>query len=312
MTNIISEWADMQKTEAILNSNPELNKLVREFTARFKGFTVSESYGYNDTHNTDRVLLLNEAGVECATLKVDRGYVDGKQVPIYMFSSPSVKKERSSRFSDSHTRDSTKITGLLKSIEKNNDLPTKESIYKEFSAGIGYAFSQLQTREMDTPRLGAQQTIEVLKRFTGRDTTALPGSLMEEVNKVLDQYEKKLVHDKTSNVNLFRFGSGCTVIGWGRGAKSHYLVGTSRLDDPTGSLKVTVSGMARYKTLADTPHAGLAVMIREYFKGTDLYEADNELGFKFHDKYHNDMDVSCGYSGSKYCWILIPNVAPTV
>lgn len=313
MTNIISAWSDTQKTEAILDGNAELNKLVREFTARFKGFTVAEEYAFReDEYLKDRVLLLNEDGIVCAKLIVDRGYVDGKQVPIYMFNSASVKKERSSRFSDSNTRDSIKITGLLKAIEKNNDLPTKESIYKEFAGGIAYAFGQLAGREMDTPRLGPQQTIEVLKRFTGRDITALPASLMEEVDKVLEQYEKKLIHDNARNVNLFRFAKGCTLIGWGRGNNSHYLVGTARLDDPASKQTVCVDDLVRHNTLAETPHAGLAAMLREYFKGTSYADEANELGFAFHDKYHPDMDVACGYSGSRYCWILIPNEAPTV
>lgn len=313
MTNIISVWADTQKTEAVLNGNAELNKLVHEFTARFKGFTVAQETSYNGNSCLgDRVLLLNEDGMECGKLIVDTAYMDGKQVPVYMFSSSSVKKERSSKNSDSRTRDSIKITGLLKAIEKNNDLPTKESIYKEFAGGIGYAFGQLHKREVDTPRLGSQQTIEVLKRFTGRDTTALPASLMEEVNKVLDQYEKKLAQDSQRNTDLLRFAKGCAVIGWARGNDPYYLVGTARLDDPESKQTLHTNNMTRYKTLAETPHAGLAAMLREYFKGTSYADEANELGFAFHDKYHPDMDVSCGYSGSKYCWILIPNEAPTV
>lgn len=317
MVNIISAWADMQKTEEVLRNNSELNKLAHEFIARFKGFYVSECYKHNKEAVTDRLDLLTEKGLWAGTLIVDRVYVDGKQIPCYMFSSPSIKKQRSSSHSDNRTRDSIKITGLLKSIEKNNEVPSEKTIYKEFGGGIGYAFASLTNRRIDTPSVNKNLAIEVFKRFVGKDSTPLPISMQEQVNQVLNEYQKAMVAS-AANASLYaRYSKGSTLIAWGRGAKPHYLVGTCRLDIKNGQRTddmsaLVISDLTRHSTIADTPHAGLAVMFREYFKGTNYHDEDNEFGFGFHDHYHEDIDAACGYTGGQYCWILIPNEAPTV
>lgn len=319
MTNIISAWADTQKTEEVLNRNSELKKLVHDFLARFKGFYIGESITHNGVVASDKINLYDEGGLLAGALIVERRPIDGKSTPVYMFNARSVTKSRSSKFADANTRDSIKITGLLKTIEKNNDLPTKETLYKEFYGGIGYAFAQVGRGEKSIPRLDPTTVIEVLKRFTGEDTTPLPDNMTKQVDEVLIQYERKLKADAASTSDLVRYGSGCTAIAWGRNpfGNSHYLVGSVRYDGvPTisgfDSSKLILSDLRRYSTLADTPHAGLVTMLREYFKGTERHNPDNEMGFDFHDKHHPDMDVACGYSGSQYCWILIPNAAPTV
>lgn len=316
MTNIISAWADTQKTEEVLNNNPELKKLVHEFTARFKGFFVSEMYSNNKIH-PNAVSVLTENGLVAGSLTVDSTIADGKRVPCYMFSSSSIRKERSSRNSDNRTRDSIKITGLLKSIEKNNEVPSVKTIYKEFSGGIAYAFGSLAERKTRIPSVQNDLAIEVLKRFSGRDSTPLPISLQEQVNKVLDEYQKAMTLHESAMATFERYAKGCTLIAWGRGVKPHYLVGTCRQDIQEGqrasdTSRLVIGDLVRYNTLADTPHAGLAVMFREYFKNSNHSDEDNEMGFAFHDQYHEDIDVSCGYSGGQYCWILIPNEAPTV
>lgn len=317
MTNIISAWADTQKTEEVLNNNPELKKLAHEFTARFKGFFVSETYANNRSTQSNAVSVLTDRGLVAGSLMVDSTIIDGKRVPCYMFSSSSIRKARGSKNSDSRTRDSIKITGLLKSIEKNNEVPDEKTIYKEFSGGIAYAFSSLSSRRTRIPSVNDDLAIEVLKRFSGRDSTPLPISLQEQVNKVLDDYQKAIATNESSLATYMRYAKGCTLIAWGRGVKPHYLVGTCRLNIQEGQRAddmscLVINDLTRYNTLADTPHAGLAVMFREYFKNSNYGDEGNEMGFGFHDLYHEDIDASCGYSGGQYCWILIPNVAPTV
>lgn len=317
MANIISAWADTQKIEEVLDNNPELKKLAHEFTARFKGFTISEVYTHNRSVHANEVSLLTDRGLVAGSLTVDSTTIDGKRVPCYMFSSSSVRKQKSSKNSDSRTRDSIKITGLLKAIEKNNEVPSEKTIYKEFVGGISYAFGSLSDRKNRMPSVNDDLAIEVLKRFSGRDSTPLPISLQEEVNKVLDDYQKAVATNETSLATYMRYAKGCTLIAWGRGDISHYLVGTCRLDIKEGQRTddmscLVISDLTRHHTLTDTPHAGLAVMFREYFKGSNYGDEANEMGFGFHDRYHEDIDVACGYSGGKYCWILIPNEAPTV
>ena len=135
--NIISEWADSQKTQEALLSNVELNKLAHEFCKKF-GVKV----GYNAVK--DSVGVFTPTGLPAGRLDIRLAYNRKHEMEnVYVFDSPIVNKQKGSARSNRDARDSTKITGLLKSIEKYNEGPTDQKLYNQYRSGIAYAFSQL-------------------------------------------------------------------------------------------------------------------------------------------------------------------------
>lgn len=310
--NIISEWADPQKTQERLDANPELAKLAYEFCKRF-GVKVGE-------HSTSgRLIVYTPSGLQGGSLLIGETYNrEHKRVPVYKFTSYIVGKTKGSANSDRDTRDSTKITGLLKSIEKYNEGPTDQKLYKQYKSGIAYAFTQLGERRIERVSSPNEDILYgVFKRYLGGQTISeMPSHLVNEMGEYVKQVEKKLVEQELKKSLLYRFAGGCTLIGWSDDG-NYYLIGRTRYDtqvaSPNDTDKIVVEDLKRYNNIEETPHAGLAVILREYFKSKDNnHDARNAFGYRRHDAYHEEVDVSCGYAGTNIAWMLVPDEAPTV
>lgn len=309
---IISEWADAQKTQECIDANPELAKLAYEFCKRF-GVKVG-----NHTVPS-RLTVYTPSGLEGGYLFVGETYNrEHKRVPVYMFNSHIVAKSKGSANSNRDTRDSTKITGLLKSIEKYNEGPTDQKLYNQYRSGIAYAFSQLGNKyRNDHVSSPSEHTLySVFKRYLGGQTISeMPSHLVNEMGEYVIQVEKKIAERETQKSLLHRFAGGCTLIGWSD-EFDYYLIGKTRYDTKDSSHndanKVVVEDLKRYNNIAETPHAGLAVILKEYFKATPLHDPRNAFGYRRHDSYHEAVDVACGYAGTNIAWMIIPDEAPTV
>jgi hypothetical protein len=66
----------------------------------------------------------------------------------------------------------------------------------------------------------------------------------------------------------------------------------------------------RYATLADSPVATDAVIIRTYAQDKEFFHTDNELGLRPMDKFLTDIDVAVGFQNhTNGVWALIPKNA---
>jgi hypothetical protein len=306
--SIISEWADVQKTQERIDANPELAKLAHEFCKRF-GLKVGNAAG---------LYILNvftSAGLNAGSLRVSEvRNRESKTVPLYIFRSPCVDKMKGSAHSNRDERDSTKITGLLKSIEKNNEVPTDEKLYKQYRGGIAYAFGQLDRINAErTAAIDYDLAISVFKNVLGNRPSS-PHE-MQQLEVVMIEHDRIIKATQLSNSLFSRYSKGCTLIGWDDVTHS-LLMGKAQL--PTmqktrvTESDIVISDVRRYNRVEDTPHAGLAVMLKEYFKTTNVKDDDNPFGFRRHDAFHEAVDVSCGYAGTNIAWMIVPDEAPTV
>ena len=209
-------------------------------------------------------------------------------------------------------------SGLLKSIEKYNEGPTDQKLYNQYRSGIAYAFSQLGNKyRNDHVSSPSEHTLySVFKRYLGGQTISeMPSHLVNEMGEYVIQVEKKIAERETQKSLLHRFAGGCTLIGWSD-EFDYYLIGKTRYDTKDSSHndanKVVVEDLKRYNNIAETPHAGLAVILKEYFKATPLHDPRNAFGYRRHDSYHEAVDVACGYAGTNIAWMIIPDEAPTV
>ena len=299
--NIISEWADSQKTQEALLSNVELNKLAHEFCKKF-GVKV----GYNALK--DSVGVFTPTGLPAGRLDIRHAYNRKHEMEnVYVFDSPIVNKQKGSARSSRDARDSTKITGLLRAIEKNNEEPTDQKLYKQYSGGLRFAFGRLEgDRHISRPSVEYHSTLSVfINCLNGSAHTNEQMTFMEDVVKQHNKMQKAWEDNKTL---LKRFAGGCTIIGYDEREK-FYLIGRARYEKDDA----IVEQLQRHNTIEGTPHVGLAVMVKEYFRGRGSnFNSENAFGFSRHDCYHPNIDVSCGYAGNNIAWMLVPDEAPTV
>lgn len=311
--NIISEWADIKDTEAMLATDEKLNKFAHDFCSKFGVFVSAVNKNLE---------VVNKNGLYGGSISHRWGYVKGNRQLIYVYSARHITKNRSSANSNHYERDSLKINTLLKSIEKNNEEPSTENLYKELDSGVYSAFQSLNERLDRHSYIDADLALAVFYRYSkmlnGEDAPLLPHEKLKRMNEELEKFKNNLGLEQENNKRMERFSKGCTVVGSVRSGGAvpyYYYVGTAKKDRDT----IKVDDLIRHNSLRDIPHlAGLCAMLREYFKApvagsSGHYDARNELGFDLHDEYHADMDVACGYNRGgvgAVGWILIPNEPP--
>jgi len=312
--DIISEWADIEKTRELLESQEKLNKLAYDFCKKF-GVFVSRSKDNSRSY----LDVLTKDGLNAGTLRVDIGYVRGKSQDVYIYSANHITKDRSSANSNNRERDSSKINTLLKSIEKNNEEPSTENIYKEFVSGVHSAFETLREREDRQNYINAGLALAVFHRYSmmlkGEPTSPLSPKHHDEMMDELSRNKKNLRIMQDNEARFARFARGCTVIGTIRGKAPpyNYYVGTVKRDEVG---HILIENLVRHASVRDIPHlAGVLAMLREYFKGnkSEHYDSRSDVGCNFHDEYHSAMDIACGYSNGRtnsVVWTLIPNEPP--
>jgi hypothetical protein len=75
----------------------------------------------------------------------------------------------------------------------------------------------------------------------------------------------------------------------------------------TSADKFVVQGdLKRYNSLADSPIADMAVMIRTHFQGTLHHDQHNDLGILRAGTYYREIDISTGYARHEQLWVAIP------
>lgn len=299
---------DSSVVQATLERYPELDKAASEMCHAF-GLRVDAS----PTHPTTipQIKFVTPGGFYAGVLEIKRQYGGPNSGEYFYYSNPLVSKERASSRSDKCARDAKKITGIINAVRKNNEEPTVEALARVWHLSMRYAFISInETRDSQNPRfdLSGEAILALLKMFIDNDKVTVEGH-RQKLEGEYDKYYKKLATVKDRKAAFDRFCLGATAVGVVpdvvRGEGRIYVLADAAFDEKTGTVKST--NHRRYDSLADSPIAADAAMIRTYMQSHPHGTDDNELGITARDEYYEDLDVSIGYlSGNSGTWLLIP------
>lgn len=221
-------------------------------------------------------------------------------------STETIRKAKSSPRSDRYTRDAEKIGNIISVLKRNSEVPSTIAGFKSENYAISCAISSI-SRSGVTPSItmGNPAIVAAVESMLGVDSPNIE-LRRDEIQKAYDNYMEKMRALKDSTKTVKRFSEGCKLIGLlKRYDDVHYMVGKITFD-PTNDREIVLQGgLKRYTTLADTELATDAAIIRTYMQAKFPGET-NELGVPRTDKYFEEVDVSVGYSGNYFTWVLIP------
>lgn len=248
-------------------------------------------------------------GLYAGRLQYCRDYTESDNEYFFMYHNRHViRKEKASSRSDKYARDSNKVTGIIAALKKNKEIPDDKTTIKSLSSGLSWAFRSGVERNVRAASitLESHHVIALLKAFIEGNKYGAEADrevLVEKYNEYLDTLRKNEEHMKDGQ----RFKEG-TFIGMIPDAVADnrmiYLVGEASYDTTRNAV---FGEWRRYKSLADSPVAHIAMMIRESQRGTDSFNEDNELGLRLGDKYMEDLDISTGWSSTADgLWVVIP------
>jgi hypothetical protein len=288
--------------------NKHLVMLVSELHAQFELYvdTVKEPRLHERT-----VTLVTKSGLPAGKAYVtSNGLIDSK--PVYYVSMPTISKQQSSKNSDRNTRDSTKLSSLIRAIKTKKEIPTEEGVSSKLLVGSQYCFGNIRSNYRPELSVSGEMALAAVKHTLGLDNSNVQ-SYISDLKAALNSYEDKVKEAMNQEKSLARFYNGCTMVGimeTGHGTPPKYLVGKTEPYDTknAGSTPKLKAPLRVLNTLADTEIAPLAAMCRTVLSG---YSAENELGVPYSDKYYPELDISTGYSTRGLMWVAIPDEAPS-
>lgn len=297
--NYISQFANAQAVQQKLDADEKLKNFAMQVCHEFN-LRVSE-------HKENRRLnLTSEEGLPVGVIAICKDYRSTDE--YYEISMPDIiSKEKSSARSDRNSRDSDKISTLLKSIKKNKEIPTTEKLTKNYLQCLYYALSRVGESAKPSISVHNEVALSAIKYALGLDTNEVQLHTAK-LQEIYDKYMSEVNELSSAESDVKRYLKGCTAIGIVGGRyednASYYLVGEA-VNDGNNSLKFQ-GGLTRYSTLAETEHAAVAAMIRTFIQGSKYTEGKNELCIAWSDRYYKEIDIATGYTGSSGIWVLIP------
>ena len=300
---IASPFGNIELLSNLLESNSNLKNLVMEFCHTFDVKAITHG-------NTKRVNILSNRGIPLGELYLSNKSND----PVYIYSCEGIIfKEKASANSDSNSRDSSKITSLIKTINKNGEHPVETKIFDSYKWAIRDALCTVGERRKPTINVASDLALAMLEKLLNVPITQ---NLDTDQMKLLHtRYIKELNSTELAVQNQQRFAKGCIVVKMPyRYANANQkndgvLVGEmicTNVSDPSNKDINITKPFERFDSLTDSPIAGVATMIRTYFEGhKDMYDESNALGIGSNDRYFRDIDVAVASRNSTYV-ALIP------
>lgn len=298
MTTIISQYADQDKVNHLLNNDPLLHRFAHEYCREF-GTKVMEK---SDSKGRDLVLVTAD-GLTVGHLGIHKD--SGDSEPWYKISLPEIiKKSKASKRSQHGERDSNKISTLLGALKKHKEIPNRMNIVDKFKAPIRYALGATH-KEVTNPqiRLPADTQLALVLKSLGVECSISVGH-QQIVKDTYAKYITEKIKSDEHVKNVNRIFRGFTLVGW---MGTHYLVTEGRADGINADNIHINPQIVRYNTLKDSPLAATVAMIRTYAEGK--WDSDNELGLPWRDIYYPDIDIATGYKSHNFetgLWIVIP------
>jgi hypothetical protein len=233
---------------------------------------------------------------------------DGNQPTTlyFAYSAETVRKAKSSPRSDRNTRDAEKISNIISILKRNSEVPTAAAGFKSENYAISCAINSIGRGDRaPSISLDNSAVVAAVESMLGVDSPNIE-LRRDEIQKAYDVYLEKFRDIKDKTKTKKRFSEGCKLIGLVRRYDDvHYMVGRITFDEGDERNIVLQGDLKRYTTLADTELATDAAIIRTYMQAKFPGET-NELGVPRTDKYFEEVDISVGYSGNYFTWVLIP------
>ena len=298
---MISQFANAEAVQERLNSSEDIAKLAHE---------VCKAFNLQLTNlPTSALGLLTPSGLDAGKICVTRGHNHKKNEveTVYYFESQVVNKEKGSTRSGRNVRDSVSISNLIKTIKKNNEIPTDEKIIKDYMQGMRYVFRNVG-RNQSRPSLTITDdaVLALVRSHLGIDNS-VPDAHTNAIRESYEKFEISMRQAKDNNAQKERFMKGVKIIGIMD--NKYYLVGhASASKSVSNDIEITLHGpLKRYSSLRDCPElAGDLPIIRAYMEGRSEFSAANEFGLPVRDTYHEEIDVATGYVNFSQLWVGIP------
>jgi hypothetical protein len=313
---IYSTYATQEMRDNIatrLANSDELKKFAFEFCTAFNLRALDTT--------TNGVSLVTQSGLSAGHIYVQKMFsrrADERRVSYFYTNGRIITKEKGSMNSNRDTRDSVKISTLLSTMRKHNEIPSDEKILRGLCDGIHYAFNAAGAgSHYGAPRfdIDSSLALNATKAILGIEEMSL--SYKTQLESSYAEYLQKMEKFNASKSEQHRFYKGCKMIAVLNhdSGKPAYLVGEVRYDisaDKREQQIVFQSPLKRYATLAESPLAADALMIRTYMEGGTMnqYQAENELKLRPCDMYFQELDVAVGYTMREEFFVLIPMTAP--
>jgi hypothetical protein len=297
--DIISTYGNQDLVRTILE-NPnraELKKLAHEFCASFN-LKVT-----NNGLSESRVSVVDNNGIPLGALYTTSDDSD----TIYIYEAEGiVKKERSSKYTDNNSRDSKKISTLIRSIKKNNEEPTASKLFPLWNRALNFGFTELKSSRASVNLAIPREQVQFMcEKLLGENVSGMiDQALLLTMLSMIRKEDKEI---ESQEVNLNRYAKGVTAIKIPvSGTEKHYIICKAKYNTTTNSV-VDVTDAVRHESMSDTPFAGLALMCRSR-KQDGRFTTSNEFGIERCDRYWEDLDVVTAYNGHCF-FLLIPDHA---
>lgn len=286
----------------------ELRRLVQEFNASF-GLYVSKVS--DNTAARPAARFVTADGLMCGHCMVEKvGVKDGKDTFRYRVTMPTIRKQKSSANSDRDSRDSTSLTTLIRAIKSNDEVPTDKKLLEAFGEGMKYTMRAVANASKGRPRLGfdSDTTLAVTRFILGVDSQ-LSNMYISSLQDKFNQFQSEMQLFEAANADYARYARGVTLVCINtHESKPHYYVADATFDSAKDWFDIQ-GRLKRYASLADSPIADLAVMIKSYMQGTQHYDQYNDLGVLRTDRFFPEIDIATGYARHQELWVAIPKNA---
>ena len=286
----------------------ELRRLVQEFNASF-GLYVSRVS--DNTASRPAARLVTADGLMCGHCMVEKvGVKDGKSTFRYSATMPTIRKQKSSANSDRDSRDSTSLTTLIRAIKSNDEAPTDKKLLEAFGEGMKYTMRAVANASKGRPRLmfDSDVTLAVTRFILGVDSQ-LSNMYISSLQDKFNQFQSEMQLFEAANADYARYARGVTLVCINTHEnKPHYFVADATFDSANDRFDIQ-GRLKRYASLADSPIADLAVMIKSYMQGTQHYDQYNDLGVTRTDRFFPEIDIASGYARHQELWVAIPKNA---
>lgn len=296
----------------------ELCKLLNELNAEFNVFAESIHLASSRCN----AYLVTANGLPCGNARIEHtgtNATTGVREYRYTVKLPTIKKDRSGPNSSREERESNKLSTLIRSIKKNNEVPTEAGVAEACLPGIGYAYAAVKSNK-DEPeiRMDSACVLNIVEHHLSVDKN-VPLLYINDMKIAYEEYKKLLCAYTAHNKNYERYRKGCKIVGildksdHVKDGATTYLIGEmgdvgTDIHNYTHMFHSLRSPLKAYRSLSDTPLAGIAAMCRAHFPQSDYVK--NELNIPHNDRYHEDLDIATGYRSREILWVVIPNEAP--
>ena len=258
--------------------------------------------------------VFTKSGLYAGILTYSRDYSRRKNSDhFFNFHAPAlIQKDKSSARTGKNSRDSAKMSTLIRTLAKEDETPTDEKLLKYMRRGLRYAFIAIrQNHSHARIDLSDSVVLALVEDYLGTNPLAVT-QYKDLITETYDKFLEKREKANNTEMEFKRYGAGCTFIRIERNDyhPPAYIVGEASFVGTDVSPTVH-GGVKRYESLQDTEHAALAAMARTYTMGKPWHDDDNELGVDRTDLYVPDLDISIGYDTSERSTFVIIPKAPS-